>query len=283
MIPDLREPRGHRSSEIARRRLLATPGEPLVVLEWQRVFFLHFEIDAEQIRKTVPPPYELDLFEGRAIVSLVALTKRRFRPNPAAPAWARVFRVMPEQRFFNLRTYVRHRDDPGAFFFWSWLSRPWGLPLPARPMGLTCSFARSEYLKDSEKGTLGVIVAGKSKEGRFACRAEVPDRAHMSLCTSGSLSEFAMERYTGYFVHLGRGRVFRAWHPVWRQISVKAGIEDRTLVVRAFPWFRECRFMAANYSRGFGEVWIGRPHRIDARKPTDVNHHHGPSALFHLP
>jgi len=40
--------------------------------------FIHYTVDVEVLQQEVP--FELDLFEGRAFVSLVAFSMRRLRP-----------------------------------------------------------------------------------------------------------------------------------------------------------------------------------------------------------
>jgi uncharacterized protein len=277
--------------DVAKRRLLAVPGEPLSIVQWWRVLFLNFAVDAAALRRELPPAFELELHDGRAIVSLVALTKRNFRSHPQSPLWARLFSVLPEQRLLNVRTYVRHRDEPGAFFFWSWLSRPFGLPLPDRPLGLTCAFAKSEYRHEQESSGLQGMVTAKGK--RFSYVGPATPAAQLAVCPAGSLSEFALERYTGYYWHRG-GRVFRAWHPAWLQTTVPVRINEDELIAERFPWFGEARFLEANYAPGFSEVWIGRPHPL--AKPMQPfasgeakgctrgrRNRHGSSALFELP
>jgi uncharacterized protein YqjF (DUF2071 family) len=251
-------------SDAAKRRLLSVKGEPLVFAEWYRVMFLHYEVEPSVVCAQLPPPFGLELYQCKAIVSLVALTMRRFRANPGAPFWAQIFAAVSEQRFLNLRTYVRHDDEPGAFFFWSWLSRPWGLPLPRGPLGLTCDFAESEYHHEHEKGGLWGVVRGRANCGRFAYRGHIKPDQSFGSCIAGSLAEFALERFSGYFWHRGAGRVFRAWHPAWLQAPIEIEIEDDNLAVCAFPWFAGARFIEAHYAPGFDEVWIGRPHRLPA-------------------
>ena len=56
----------------ARRRFIASEGRPLLVADWERALFMHFEVPREVLQRHVP--FELDLFEGRAFVSLVAVT-----------------------------------------------------------------------------------------------------------------------------------------------------------------------------------------------------------------
>src|SRR5262245_34863601 len=142
------------TAKAVERPWLTAKDKPLLVLQWHRVLFLHFEVEPNIVQAHLPGPFQLELYQSQAIVSLVALTKRHFRPAEGAPSWAGVLSLLEEQRLFNVRTYVRHQAVPGAFFFWSWLSRPWGLPMPDRPLGLTCAFAKSRYEHRHESGDL---------------------------------------------------------------------------------------------------------------------------------
>jgi len=257
--------------------------EPALIVQWHRVLFLHFEVEPAIVQAHLPMPFELALYNHRAIVSLVALTKRRFRPVASAPWWARLLPLIPEQRLFNVRTYVLHRGEPGAFFFWGWLSRPWGLPLPDRALGLTCAFARLRYEHQHESGELRGVV-GKGTDGqRFAYEARMERPVAFAPCPAGSLAEFALERCTAYFWHRGMGRVFRAWHPPWLQATVQVRITDNSLVTAAFPWLRDACFVEANYTTGFAEVRIGRPLPVDNPVRGRRIRHHGASAFFELP
>jgi uncharacterized protein len=66
-------------SEAARRRMLAVPGEPMFYARWDRAVFIHYEADPETLQRAIP--FELDLRDGRAFVSLVAFTLQRMRPR----------------------------------------------------------------------------------------------------------------------------------------------------------------------------------------------------------
>jgi uncharacterized protein YqjF (DUF2071 family) len=261
---------------------LVSKGEPLLVLQWHRVLFFHFEVAPELVRAYLPEPFELELYQGKAIVSLVALTKRHFRPVTAAPLWTKILSLLTEQRLFNVRTYVRHRGERGAFFFWSWLSRPWGWPLPDRPLGLTCAFAKSHYDHRHETGELRGVVA-KGTAARFAYQSRIDPRTVFAPCPAESLAEFTLEHVTGYFWHRHAGRVFRAWHPPWSQTAVETQITDNSLVLGSFPWLREARFIAAHYTPGFEKVVIERPVPLNAPLHARHGHHHGASAFFEMP
>lgn len=78
---------------------------------WRHVLFAHWPVDTARLRRLVPPPLELDLFENQGWVGLAALIvsdSRAFSlvPLPVPGAFAEV----------NVRTYVRDRGRPGVYF-----------------------------------------------------------------------------------------------------------------------------------------------------------------------
>src|SRR5438477_2297 len=101
-------------------------------------------------------------------------------------------------------------------------------------------------------------------------RAEVPN-------------PFALERYTGYYYRGTQGRLFRAWHPPWQQAPIQPTIQDASLISNRFPWFSEAKFSAANFSPGFSEVWLGRPHRLGKCHPAPKQARPVLSAFYKMP
>lgn len=79
--------------------------------EWNKAIFLHWQADPEVLRKLVPEQLELDLFEGKPWVSLVAFTMENIRPR-LLPSFA------PVSNFdeVNIRTYVRSGHQSGVYF-----------------------------------------------------------------------------------------------------------------------------------------------------------------------
>ena len=65
-------------SEAGKRRLLAKAGEPLFLATWDRAVFIHFETKPSLLEREIP--FQLDLRDGRAFVSIVAFTLLRMRP-----------------------------------------------------------------------------------------------------------------------------------------------------------------------------------------------------------
>jgi uncharacterized protein YqjF (DUF2071 family) len=79
--------------------------------EWRKAIFLHYEADASQLKQLIPPFVELDLFDGKAYVSLVAFTVCHARAA-VLPSFAPI----SDFHEVNLRTYVTDGSRPGIFF-----------------------------------------------------------------------------------------------------------------------------------------------------------------------
>ncbi len=76
---------------------------------WSDVIFLHYEVDKDDLQKLVPFP--LDLFEGKAIVSIVpfVMGKIRFPFLPPIPGLSKLYEL-------NLRTYVEVNGKKAVYF-----------------------------------------------------------------------------------------------------------------------------------------------------------------------
>jgi len=81
-------------------------------MTWRDLCFLHWRADAAALAARLPEGLEVEEFDGSAWVGVVPFEMRgtRAAPLPAVPG----LRHFPE---LNLRTYVRHRERPGVWFF----------------------------------------------------------------------------------------------------------------------------------------------------------------------
>jgi uncharacterized protein YqjF (DUF2071 family) len=81
----------------------------LISQRWTEVLFLHYEADPEELQRRVP--YPLDLYHGKAIVSVVpfVMGNIRFPFLPAIPGLSRLLEL-------NLRTYVQVDGRPAVYF-----------------------------------------------------------------------------------------------------------------------------------------------------------------------
>src|SRR5690348_9171346 len=78
---------------------------PLFVADWTDAVFVHFAIDPRVLQPHVP--FELDLYGGKAYVSLVAFTQERLRPRVGGRLAAALSAPLATHHFLNVRTYVR--------------------------------------------------------------------------------------------------------------------------------------------------------------------------------
>ena len=84
----------------------------LMTQDWENVLFLHWPVSDKELRKHVPEELELDLFNDTAWISFVLFTVGESRPRLMPP-------IPPACNFpeLNVRTYVKHGEKPGIYFF----------------------------------------------------------------------------------------------------------------------------------------------------------------------
>lgn len=92
-------------------------------------------MDAEALQRDVP--FQLDLRERRAFVSLVAFTMSGIRPRFGGGLATWLFRPISTHDFLNVRRYVRHGGELGIHFLAEWLSSRLAVKLGPATFGLT--------------------------------------------------------------------------------------------------------------------------------------------------
>ncbi len=88
-------------------------GRPAGFQRWRNLLFLHWQLPPDALQAKLPPGLELDTFEDRAYVGVVAFTMRDVSPwwSPSIPGISNFHEL-------NVRTYVHYRGrDPGVWFF----------------------------------------------------------------------------------------------------------------------------------------------------------------------
>jgi uncharacterized protein YqjF (DUF2071 family) len=143
----------------------------MITQRWGEVLFLHWPVEPAALKPLVP--FELDLHEGRAWLSVVAFEMTH----------SRLFGVpLPRVLEVNVRTYV-----PGGVFFLSldasnalaaWLGRAWyGLPYRHARMSLAREGGRVRFTSGAE----------------FAARYR--PAGTVAPARPGTLEHFLVERY----------------------------------------------------------------------------------------
>jgi uncharacterized protein YqjF (DUF2071 family) len=243
-------------SEAARRRMLAIRGEPMFYARWDRALFIHYAADPDILQRDVP--FELDLRDGCAFVSLVAFTLVRMRPRVGGKIGEWLLKPIATHEFLNVRTYVQHAGEPGIFFLAEWLNNRAAVLLGPRSFGLPYRFGELAY----DHGRDGNVLRGMAKaRGDHLVYEGEAGRERFEPCEAESLTEFLLERYTAFTQHRKHTRFFRVWHSPWPQASAEIGVTAGTLIASTGRWWKTAELVGANYSPGV-EVWMGRPHRL---------------------
>jgi uncharacterized protein YqjF (DUF2071 family) len=188
--------------------------------QWRWLAMLNYEIDASVLRPLVPRGTELDLWRGRALVSVVGFRFERTRVLRIAIPFHRDFEEV------NLRFYVRREHAQGVrrgvVFVRelvpraaiAWVARcVYGEPYLALPMS-------SAVPRDSERGAEQVTRGTIEYRWRHAGREQglsMRARGEPRVPPPDSEAGFIAEHYWGY----GRGRggrtvEYEVEHPAWR-------------------------------------------------------------------
>src|SRR5688572_19459462 len=127
-------------SRTAKERMLSRRGEPLFLADWVDTMMVHLEVDPAAIQHATPFP--IDLFDGRAFVSLVFFTMRRMRPRLGGRIGEWLMRPIATHEFLNVRTYVNCNGERGIHFLAEWLPNAFSVRLGPTAFGLPYRLGR---------------------------------------------------------------------------------------------------------------------------------------------
>lgn len=197
-------------------------GDIFLTAEWRDLVMLNYEVPAELLRERVPAGTELDLFQGKALVSVVGFRFLDTRVLGLSIPWHRDFDEV------NLRFYVRLRADParrGVVFVKeivprraiAWVARtlynerycahPMRHAIHETPTGRELCYA---FEAGAREHTLRAVTAGP--------------RCSLS---PGSEEEFIAEHYYGYTQQRDGGTLeYRVEHPPWQVFAVQSAALD---------------------------------------------------------
>jgi hypothetical protein len=263
-------------SAAARNRFVAREGRPPFVSDWRNAVMIHYEVDPDVLQREVP--FELDLFDGRAFVTLVLFEMVGLRTHRCQRLGRWLFGPIGTHAFLNVRTYVRVGDETGIYFLAEYLPNRLSVLLGPATFGLPYRYgqiafqavdprdARSRTTSADSASTdfTGRVCAG-NREQCFEFRASLPSNACFGPTQSGSLSEFLMERYTAFTRWAGIDRRFRIWHHPWPQESIDVHVLNDSLLANTGEWSASAQIANANYSPGVSNVWMGRPRWLSNR------------------
>jgi uncharacterized protein len=190
---------------------------PFLTAEWRFLLMLNYEVPAAVLQPFVPAGTELDLWDGKALVSVVGFLFQHARVLGAAVPFHSDFEEI------NLRFYVRrlHGEDlrRGVCFIKEIVPKPW-IARTARwlyqenyialPMGHTIEGKKNNLGKD------GLVEYTWRYQGKIN-RLGGLGIGEPSELQQGTEEEFLSEHYWGYtrLSHWQTGE-YQVEHPRWR-------------------------------------------------------------------
>jgi uncharacterized protein YqjF (DUF2071 family) len=98
-------------ANIAHRPFKLPVGQWKYYQEWNNALFLHWTIPFEILQKCVPEKFNIDTFDGKCYVSLVAFTMQKIRPK-----YLPSISFLSDFEEINLRTYINNDNKNGVYF-----------------------------------------------------------------------------------------------------------------------------------------------------------------------
>jgi len=139
--------------------------------EWNRALFLHWTVPFELLRKCVPSNLNIDTFDGKCYISLVAFTMEKIRPK-----FLPSISYISDFDEINVRTYIDNDNKKGVYFLNIEAGKSIstlvaksisGLPYEKSKIGRTDKIYKSE---NSKKGfrlntefNIGAILSNKTE------------------------------------------------------------------------------------------------------------------------
>jgi uncharacterized protein YqjF (DUF2071 family) len=86
-------------------------GWPIMHQNWGKLLFMHWRIDEQLLRQLIPPPLQIDTFDGSAWIGIVPFTMWGIRASflPPIPGTSAFHEL-------NVRTYVHYQGVPSVWF-----------------------------------------------------------------------------------------------------------------------------------------------------------------------
>jgi uncharacterized protein YqjF (DUF2071 family) len=198
---------------------MADSSQPFLTAKWRNLLIVTYEVDPAAVIDRVPPGTTLDLWRGKALVSVVGFqfldTKVLGAPIPFHQDFEEV----------NLRFYVRRGMDgearPGVVFIREMVPRP-------IVGGMARLLYREPYLvvpmrSKVSPGPPPDVDYEWNAAGSSWCTLAARATGDAQALTAGSLEEFVTERHWGYNGEPGKDTLeYRVDHSRWRIWHVDA-------------------------------------------------------------
>jgi uncharacterized protein len=191
----------------------AATGKAFLTAQWRELAMLNYDVDPALIQRFVPSGTELDLWKGRAFISLVGFRFLNTKMLGISVPFHSNFEEV------NLRLYVRRLDGPlikrGVVFIREIVPR-WAIATLARALYNEnyISLPMSHQISRSDNG---LSVSFQWKNGDHWNRISLTAKGTPTLPVPDSAEQFITEHYWGYARQSDGGCIeYQIAHPQWR-------------------------------------------------------------------
>ncbi len=186
---------------------------PFLTARWRDLIVVNYEVEQSALQPYIPAGTELDLWQGKALVSLVAF---RFLDTRVLGALALFHRDFEEA---NLRFYVKRRDGEtlkrGVVFIKEIVPKRLVAAIARLAYGENYVYAPMSHRIDADDETRRVQYGWRTGDRENTVSAEVSGEPQP--LAPGSEAEFILEHYWGY-ARRGTSKTveYEVAHPPWR-------------------------------------------------------------------
>ncbi|KEO84622.1 YqjF family protein [Tumebacillus flagellatus] len=194
----------------------------MMLQDWADLCFLHYAFDPDMLRPHLPAGMELDVFDGRAYVSIVPFYMKRIRLRLEPDFLSMHFGEL------NLRTYVTVNGRPGVYF-WSIDADSWlGSVMAKLIYHLPYHDADIALVENDGVFEFNSVRGGAGPVANFSCRYR--PTSEVFEAESGSLEAFLTQRFS-LFSTDAEGNLYRGdiEHGTWPLQHAEATVETNLL------------------------------------------------------
>lgn len=206
-------------SDCCPAQVLVPAGHWVMTQTWHNLLFAHVPVAPESLRSLVPPSIEIDTFDGRAWLGVVAfrLSKIRLHGFPEVG-------LVSHFNEINLRTYVTQGGKPGVLFLSMDADNRLAIALARPTFRLPYTSADISFKRTSR----GFSFAGERRDGPgkgTQFKAEYRPAGPAYTAREGTLDHWLTERYCYYCASKANTYRCDIFHPPWPLQRACASIE----------------------------------------------------------
>lgn len=186
---------------------------PIMSQRWESLLFLHWEYEAEEIQKTLPPGLFVDQFQGKAYMGITPFFMKKVKLN-AMP----IFSSIPDFMELNVRTYVYDETGtPGVWFYSLDANSFLVVQAASRILDLPYFYANMQFKINEEQE---IDYQSQRQNTSSPVQFLYKGTAQSIEAPPGSLEFFLVERYVLFAYkkngQLVKGRVHHAPYPLYQ-------------------------------------------------------------------